>query len=426
MPIPWFDDSLRVLVDTLQRALGTESVQAGVVLRDASGRLTFYSREELADEKREQVSTLLRTKLLAYAREDRVVVGCDLPGAARILTDPQVRLIEVGGVDIRYVDRRVVGADWLTAPKPIQTSPPRFVFASLKGGVGRSTALSVVAAEHARRGHNVLVVDLDLEAPGVGSLLLGHDRYPRHGALDYLVERNLRPLVARDLDELIGTSGLTSGAGLVDVVPVAGSRSLEEPHNYLSKLARAMIEGMSNGELPLADKLREMLAALESRRSYDLVLVDARAGLAELAAGPLLALGANVLLFGTAQPQTLEGLRFLFAHLLRFIPPESPSPGRALRMIHAKSQLKESHERFKDDLWELFAEYLYEEQNELEGFNFDVNAPNAPHNPIPIPLDPAFADWNPVEKPDMLVEEYYARTFAGLLRFVDDVIEGSR
>jgi cellulose biosynthesis protein BcsQ len=330
--------------------------------------------------------------------------------------------VDIGDVAIRYIDRRVVGADWLRAPAPVHRKPPRFVFASLKGGVGRSTGLSIVAAEQARQGRNVLVVDLDLEAPGIGSMLLNPQRRPAFGALDYLVERNLRGFEKRDLDELVGTSALTSGAGVVDVVPAVGSRSSSAPHNYLSKLSRAMIEGLVDGEQSVAEKISEMLELFEARRRYDLVLLDARAGLAELAAGPFLALGANVLLFGTAQPQTLEGLRFLFAHLASLVSSHQRSPWQTLQMVHGKAQLSATHERFKDELWELFSEYLYEEQTGLEGFNFDVDEPGAPHNPIVIPLDSAFADWNPVDAPDRLVAEYYARTFEKLLRFVDDTL----
>ena len=42
-----------------------------------------------------------------------------------------------------------------------------FTFYSFKGGVGRSMALANVADILARRGLRVLVIDFDLEAPGL-------------------------------------------------------------------------------------------------------------------------------------------------------------------------------------------------------------------------------------------------------------------
>jgi Mrp family chromosome partitioning ATPase len=421
---PLFDESLGRLVEAVKLELKPKVLEQSVALRDASGRLSLFVADDLDEARLTHLAELAGNALGPYGRADRLVVGCKAPGAGRILRDSGARSAEVGGVTVRYVDRRIVGADWLGAPAEVQTSPPRFVFASLKGGVGRSTALSVVAAEQARKGRNVLVVDLDLEAPGIGSMLLTEDRRPRLGVLDYMVERNLAPFDRTDLDDLVGTSGLTEGAGLVDVAPVAGRQSLAMPENYLAKLSRAMVEELTTDASPVsvAGKLRALLSALEERRRYDLVLVDSRAGLAEIAAGPLLALGASVLFFGTAQTQTLEGLRFLFAHLRSLVPGGAKSPWENLRMVHAKAHLGASVDRFRDELWELFTEYLYEEQEGLDGFNFDANDPDAPHNPLPIPLDSAFADWDPAESPGKLAQEYYARTFQGLLAFVDDIV----
>jgi hypothetical protein len=63
---------------------------------------------------------------------------------------------------------------------------------------------------------------------------------------------------------------------------------------------------------------------LVKRRAYDAVLIDARAGLTEIAAGALFALGASTMIFGVNQAQTFEDLRFLFAHLARM--PHSSDP----------------------------------------------------------------------------------------------------
>jgi Mrp family chromosome partitioning ATPase len=91
---------------------------------------------------------------------------------------------------VRLVERRIVGQDWLQPPRdPIEGVPPITVFASHKGGVGRSTALAVSAAALSEKGFSVLVVDLDLEAPGLGEMLL--NEAPKFGTLDYFVEDGL-------------------------------------------------------------------------------------------------------------------------------------------------------------------------------------------------------------------------------------------
>ncbi len=418
----FFDDSLPAFVRVLAAQVDAEILRKGVILREASGRLAFFAATEVDAEKADRIERGLRESVGNYAREDRPLVQPSSPGAQRVLNDAGARSFEIDALTIRYLDRRIVGADWLRSPEVAADAPPRFAFASLKGGVGRSTAISIVAAEAARRGENVLVVDLDLEAPGVGTMLLGDDRVPRFGALDYLVELHMGPFAPRDLDDFVGTSGLTRGSGLVDVVPVVGTRSREAPQNYLAKLSRAMIERSTpEGQfVPVRDSLRAMVSAFEQRRSYDLVMIDVRAGLAEMAAGPLLALGATVLLFGTAQRQTIEDFRYLFAHLQTLVDPGKPSPWRGLKVVHAKMQSAGARERFRDQLWDLFSEYIYEAEEApgLETFNFAATASDAPHSPIPIPLDPAFADWSPVDSPDTLLQAYYERTYGDLLNFV--------
>ena len=206
---------------------------------------------------------------------------------------------------MKVLDRRIAGADWLVTPTSRTASPPRFVFASLKGGVGRSTALAIAAAEQARVGRNVLAIDLDLEAPGLGTMLLTEGRYPEYGALDYLVESSIDDIDQRRLEDFIAVSDLTSGQGLVHVLPATGARSYKFPQNYLPKLSRAFLEEIGDeGTTSVRQRIANMIDSFVGRRHYDVVLIDARAGLAELTAGPLLALGAYVLLFGSTQRQT--------------------------------------------------------------------------------------------------------------------------
>lgn len=387
-----------------------------------------------------EIDELARTTLGHYARPDRLFVCAGDPGAQRVLQDPGALALKVAvdGDDlaIRYLDRRIIGTDWLHRPTPPVESNEasslpasrlgalRVAFSSLKGGVGRSTALTVVAAEQARKGRNVLVLDLDLEAPGIGSLLLSEDRMPSFGVIDYLVERNFGVVDRVVVNDMVGTSALTQGQGLVSVVPAVGSRTAELPGNYLAKLSRAMIEAVAGegGAVSLAAKLHEMLNDLEALRRYDLVLIDVRAGLAELAAGPLLALDAEVLIFGTAQRQTIQDLHFLFAHLSTLTGTVGPSPWRRLKMVHAKAAQAARVKSFRDELWDLFSTYLYVETLGLEEFNFDAEVPEAPHYPVVISLDTAFADWDPVNNPDKLVEGYYSRGFGELIAYVDDLL----
>src|SRR5437588_12174939 len=61
-------------------------------------------------------------------------------------------------------------------------------FYSFKGGVGRTMALVNVAAELARRGRKVLVVDFDLEAPGLETYKHLRPKQPHPGIVEYVTE----------------------------------------------------------------------------------------------------------------------------------------------------------------------------------------------------------------------------------------------
>jgi hypothetical protein len=67
-------------------------------------------------------------------------------------------------------------------------------FYSFKGGVGRSTALAFVANILTTRGHRVVMIDFDLEAPG---LSFTHpteiSEETTYGVLDYIYHRYLTP-----------------------------------------------------------------------------------------------------------------------------------------------------------------------------------------------------------------------------------------
>src|SRR4051812_36528748 len=61
-------------------------------------------------------------------------------------------------------------------------------FYSFKGGVGRTMALVNAAAELTSRGKRVLIVDFDLEAPGIQTYRPFNERSDSLGVVDYVTE----------------------------------------------------------------------------------------------------------------------------------------------------------------------------------------------------------------------------------------------
>jgi hypothetical protein len=427
-----FDDSLPELVKTLTGLAGGEFVETGTVLRDASGRLSFVSsRTPSGNEERETLGRALIQSLGAYAREDRPISFRGDRGVEPILHAPERLPVLVGNGFCHVLDRRIVGAGWLDAPTVQQPHPPRVVFATLKGGVGRSTALAVTASDLALRNRNVLVVDLDLEAPGLGDLLLDADRTPDFGTIDYLVESGIGGVSEASLNAFIGSSALTAaGGGRVDVLPALGRRSLTHPENVLPKLSRAMIEDVVNDRaVSVAEKISSMILRITQRDEYDAVLIDSRAGLSELAAPAVLGLGATVLLFGSAQKQTIEGYRALFA-ALQLLAQRDAELGRdtewrtMLRPVYAKASLNTAaSRRFIDEMYELYSAHIYDAEttgvDTPEAMRFARGDQSAPHWPLIVPFSENFVDFDPGRIPDQLTQSFYEQTYRPFLSRLD-------
>ena len=442
-----FDDSLPTLIRAISDSLGSEVFSSGVVLRDTTGRLAFFASKDLDESTAEVLSQTLRDRLGPYARTDRVLARPSDFGAASVLSDPTVFPIFVGDVRIRLVDRRIVGADWQRHPATAALPPARLAFASLKGGVGRSTALAVVAADLASRGLRVLAVDLDIEAPGLGTMLLDEDTLPDFGVLDALVENGLSGLDDRFLAEMIGPSALAKGRGRIDVVPVLCRRCLHNPADVLAKIARAYAEDVGpNGEIAtFLDQVRSLVGRFADPNHYDVILVDARAGLHETTASVVMGLGAEVFIFGRDEPQTFQGFRVLLAHLARFVDPSGPPPEWLARLTLVQAQApQEADERlaFADRCRALVAEVglgpseiVSQQTSALTGSFGDIPwddeipdeevLPNEDwglRGPVAVLDDPRFRGFDPLTRRDLLAENLYQSSFGSLLEQVSDCL----
>jgi len=185
----------------------------------------------------------------------------------------------------RRADRHRSRGSWLNPPtQPLwdEAAPPVVAFYSFKGGVGRTTALASFAVQRARRGDRVVVVDLDVEAPGVGSLLTANDRTSgaQWGILDYLLEQPIwgpQPEL-RDYFHVCARSEVT-GPGEIDVFP-AGLIG----EDFLAKLTRVDFEPATGSRShPLANFLRQTRSEL----TPDWILLDCRAGVSEASGSAL-------------------------------------------------------------------------------------------------------------------------------------------
>ena len=438
-----FDTALPAFVRLVARFAGDDAVLSGkiVFLRNAGGVLTAILRTPLDPTIRIAINEAGRS-LYPYVEPELITAT-----PAELFDNSLGKLDQavwetigddkVGPTYAWLVDRRIIGADWMIRPLLPLDGPPVVVFASIKGGVGRSTALSVAAADFASRGKDVLVVDLDLEAPGIGAMLLERGDCPKFGCLDYFVETLLNPDCLMGPRDMIGTSAIVQGRGLVHVVPVVGTLSDTFPQNVTMKLARATLDdpGAPEGSQGFLHRVRRLVRQLSANHPYHAIFVDARAGLAETTAAALLGLGADVLLFGVDTPQTFVGYRQLLAHLARFKADDDRDDDwrRRLRFVHAKaSSDRDRQAAFRDRAFEVFSDTIYDVEDAdrdndggtgREPLNFDLDDPTAPHAAWPILHHADFLEFDPVATPRHLSAEVYAPAFAPFLANLRELIK---
>lgn len=439
-----YDESLPNFVRQIVETFGVDMIERTVIVRDAGGRLSALLPEKIEPERLKEATLKVSVELGSYARPDRALADIDSPGVSRLIDEADgISPITVNGYKIRVIDRRIVGADWLRPPVSSSGGIPRIVFASLKGGVGRSTALCVVAAHLSRKGLRVLAIDFDLEAPGIGSMLLKEKELPKFGTLDYLVENGLSGVDSLFIADLAGGSYLGAEGGRVTVVPAIGKSTIDNPANALGKIARAYLEDPKpdGTNSSLSEQFREMVQTFEATGAYDVILVDARAGLHETTAAAILALGGDTLLFGMDQPQTFIGYKLLMAHLAQFPVNGDDDWRERLYFVHAKAsdsivKRVAADERFME-LYNVFAPRQTETTTPNQRLTVDDFKLEWDEKIIALEEDEGFTppsilrflddaryhDFDPLLEQSLLASDTYSVTYKSLLDYIDAIVD---
>lgn len=313
-------------------------------------------------------------------------------------------LYDQGGSHLWLLERQIIGQDWTRKPIQRATSSRRATFYGVKGGVGRSTAISILAWNMAKKGKKVLLLDLDLESPGISQTLipLNDESQPAFGIADWFIEDAIGQGESI-LDDLTSLSPMSHGIdGEVRLAPCYGRDTGE----YMPKFTRCYMDSSGARKASWGERLIGLVEALETKYQPDVVLLDSRAGLHDIAALTITRMDADVFLFGLNSPQTWRAYSFLFQQWKRI---------SHLNTIRNRMQIvagltpetdRDAYlKRFTENSWRLFSDYLYDESlpDEVGSFNFDPFDHEAPHYPIPIYWHRGLQEFEPCNsesKPD--------------------------
>lgn len=383
-----------------------------IINRDLNGRVRFIAPEQARGEEalRAGIETIYQTlaaRLAPHAYQaDTGILYETNPEQARHGASSYALN---GFNNVYMVDRLATEANWARI-SPETQGAPRIVFFSIKGGVGRSTALAATAWQLAQAGKRVLVLDLDLESPGLSSALLPSERQPKYGITDWLIE-DLLDNGDAVFGSMVATSNL-SHDGDIHVVPAHGV----EHGEYIAKLGRVwMPKVQADGSREIwSARLGRLLHALEARIQPDVVLIDSRSGIDEIASACITDMGANlILLFALEGEQTWNGYRMLFeqwqrAHVAEEIRERLRIVGAIVPELDRVTYL----EGLRESAYGIFADTLYDEiapadpaaigptaggdgkwrvDDLVEGWNFDEADEGAPHYPWAVNWHRSFA-----------------------------------
>ncbi|MBN2617366.1 MAG: AAA family ATPase [Spirochaetales bacterium] len=314
-----------------------------------------------------------------------------------------------------YSERRINTNNWYSEPKEYKNIVS---FYSFKGGVGRTTAMILSAVELARKGKKIVLIDFDLEAPGIASIFStsNTDYYSNKGILDLFIDLSVNK-VKQDSNinlidyyfsitapDIIGTNG-----GELIIFPAA-STSLTEPNNYIDKLSKVDLKYNENKKY-LPDHLFD---SINEEIKPDFILVDSRTGINEIAGVLLTRYSSKIFLLFYGNQQNMFGLEAIIDIIDKTKTPyvliNSPTPIQ-------DTDKEEEINFYVEKSYDIFCKYNYNDKIP------NIDDQTAPHYPINIPYSYNAVNFNSTKFNLLLNENGNNNPYKTISELIDVVSE---
>ena len=302
-----------------------------------------------------------------------------------------------------FAERHVENTNWYIKEN-LKLKTPVTSFYSFKGGVGRTTATILTALLLARQGKKVLLIDFDLEAPGLASIFANQEDNAERllavkGFVDFLIdfEANRKEIKKLSIDDyyfvkneqiLVGSNG-----GELIIVPAIATDS-KSAESYIDKLSKANIKfGFGKDYIPDI-----FLKTLEDKVKPDFILIDTRTGINDVGGLVFNRYAQNIFLIFFGSQQNMFGLESILPELkqlnqkdVNFYLVNSPVPQNS---TDAETEIN----YYVEKSYEIFSNHFY---NDDLPSQFDETAD---HYPINIPYNPQALILNNYKKLANLIE----------------------
>ena len=362
-----------------------DQLESITIIRDVQGKIRLFleplENKNLEDIILDELEKCLKNKLGSYYGEDIWLPQGEKDGYKNLINVIRSERVSAEWDDESqprwYVLERHVAKQAWTNKKEIEPPWPQKVvdegqkpaivsFFSFKGGVGRTTTLVATALTLARHGHQVAVVDLDLESPGISTFFLPDTEESPPGMIDYLLEKNIqgKNWKLKDHLEVVNEPKLLGDEE--NILPILSAGNVDK--NYLEKLARLDCQNFLNVNNPLQKTWSDMFKELnEAAGKLDFILLDTRTGFHDLGGLAIAEFSHAAVIFGTQSRQSWAGLTHVIRRLAK---PSAPEP-LPLLLIHALAPgigvpgREKDLREFREQAYSVFQHHYYKSSEDV-------------------------------------------------------------
>jgi MinD-like ATPase involved in chromosome partitioning or flagellar assembly len=182
-------------------------------------------------------------------------------------------------------------------------------FYSFKGGVGRTLALANVGVELAQTGRRVLLIDFDLEAPGIDTFQALRPDQPRCGVVEYVTAFIANRSAPDVRDYIYEATDIGKEGGRLWVMPAGKGDA-----TYQAKLAAINWQSLY-GDLDGYFLFEDLKAQFKEAFDLDYLLIDSRTGYTDVGGICTRQLPAAVVVLFFPNEQNLNGLKQVVADI---------------------------------------------------------------------------------------------------------------
>jgi len=225
-------------------------------------------------------------------------------------------------------------------------------FYSFKGGVGRTLALANVGLELARTGRRVLIVDFDIEAPGIDTFEFLKSKECHIGIVEYASEYISTRIAPDARDFIYEVLGVGQRGGRMWIMP-SGKCDDEYPRK-LRSIDWQKLYDETDGFLMFED----LKAQWNTYFKPDYVLIDSRTGYTDISGICTRQLPDSVVIFFLPNEQNLVGIKTIVSRITQG---ETYRKSKSIKLQYVMSNVPDL-----DDELEILAGLQRRFQDELQ------------------------------------------------------------